>query len=139
MSTTARRQRWWRTNARPLAAALALAGAARAAADDATPPLDTTLLADVTLERVTVTAARPATLPTEISTTIESITGKQDERTINATDAEDALKYVPSLSVRKRYIGDYDNTASSTTPTATATPTPASANSSSSISVPGTA
>jgi iron complex outermembrane receptor protein len=29
--------------------------------------------------------------------------------TINATDAEDALKYLPSLLVRKRYIGDYDH------------------------------
>ena len=28
---------------------------------------------------------------------------------INATDAEDALKYFPSLLVRKRYIGDYDH------------------------------
>ena len=30
-------------------------------------------------------------------------------RTINATDSEDALKYFPSLLVRKRYIGDYDH------------------------------
>ena len=29
--------------------------------------------------------------------------------TINATDSEDALKYFPSLLVRKRYIGDYDH------------------------------
>jgi iron complex outermembrane receptor protein len=111
MSTTARRQRWRRTNARHVAAALALSGAhaACAATDDASSSREATLLADATLERVTVTAARPATLPTEIPTTIESITGKQVERTINATDAEDALKYFPSLSVRKRYIGDYDH------------------------------
>ena len=48
-------------------------------------------------------------MPIEIPTTVESITGKEIERSINATDAEDALKYFPSLSVRKRYIGDYDH------------------------------
>ncbi len=61
------------------------------------------------LERVTVTAARPTTMPIEIPTTIESITGEQVQKSINATDAEDALKYLPSLTVRKRYIGDYDH------------------------------
>ena len=35
--------------------------------------------------------------------------GEQIERTINATDSEDALKYLPSLLVRKRYIGDYNH------------------------------
>ena len=33
----------------------------------------------------------------------------RSRRRINATDAEDALKYLPSLTVRKRYIGDYDH------------------------------
>jgi len=61
------------------------------------------------LERVTVTAGRPTTMPLEIPTTIESVTGAQVEKSINATDAEDALKYLPSLTVRKRYIGDYDH------------------------------
>ena len=61
------------------------------------------------LERVSVTAGRPASMPIEIPTTTESISGKQVEQAINATDAEDALKYFPSLSVRKRYIGDYDH------------------------------
>jgi hypothetical protein len=63
----------------------------------------------VSLDRVDVTASRPSTMPIEIPTTVESITGKEIERSINATDAEDALKYFPSLSVRKRYIGDYDH------------------------------
>ena len=52
------------------------------------------------LERVTVTAGRPTTMPLEIPTTIESVTGAQVEKSINATDAEDALKYLPSLTVR---------------------------------------
>jgi iron complex outermembrane receptor protein len=58
---------------------------------------------------VTVNGARPTSLPTQIPTTIEGITGAQIEDRINAFDSEDALKYLPSLNVRKRYIGDYDH------------------------------
>jgi iron complex outermembrane receptor protein len=62
-----------------------------------------------TLGTITVTSGRPTSLPTQIPTTFESITGAQIAQTINATDSEDALKYFPSLLVRKRYIGDYDH------------------------------
>jgi iron complex outermembrane receptor protein len=58
---------------------------------------------------VTINAGRPTSLPTQIPTTIEGITGAQIEDRINAIDAEDALKYLPSLNVRKRYPGDYDH------------------------------
>jgi len=58
---------------------------------------------------VTVTARRPSSLPTQIPTTIEGISGETVKRTVNATDSEDALKYFPSLNVRKRYIGDFDH------------------------------
>src|SRR4029453_72988 len=75
-------------------------------AQAAEPPL---VVAHHTLERVDITGTRPATLPIEIPTSTESIGGAAIERTINATDAEDALKYFPSLLVRKRYIGDYDH------------------------------
>lgn len=61
------------------------------------------------LEKVIVSGGRPTTLPMQIPTTIEGITGEQVENRINATDSEDALKYFPSLNVRKRYIGDYDH------------------------------
>jgi iron complex outermembrane receptor protein len=61
------------------------------------------------LGTVTVTAIRPTSLPTQIPTTIEGITGTLIAETINAIDSEDALKYFPSLLVRKRYIGDYDH------------------------------
>ena len=57
------------------------------------------------LGSVTVTATRPTSLPSHIPMTIEGITGKQIAETINATDSEDALKYFPSLLVRKRYVG----------------------------------
>jgi iron complex outermembrane recepter protein len=58
---------------------------------------------------VTITGGRPSSLPTQIPTTIEGITGAEVETRINATDSEDALKYFPSLLVRKRYIGDYNH------------------------------
>lgn len=62
-----------------------------------------------TLGTVTVVGTRPTSLPTQIPTTIEGMTGDEIADAINATDAEDALKYFPSLLVRKRYIGDYDH------------------------------
>jgi len=61
------------------------------------------------LGMVTVTSGQPTSLPTQIPTTIEGVTREQIEQTINATDSEDALKYLPSLLVRKRYVGDYNH------------------------------
>lgn len=58
---------------------------------------------------VTITGGQPTSLPTQIPTTMEGITHEQIEQSINATDSEDALKYFPSLLVRKRYIGDYNH------------------------------
>jgi len=62
-----------------------------------------------TAERVIINGDRPSSLPKEIPTTIEGINAKTMEQTINAIDAEDALKYLPSLLVRKRYVGDYNH------------------------------
>ena len=61
------------------------------------------------MEVVMIDGSRPTSLPTQIPTTIEGITGEQIEDRINAIDSEDALKYLPSLNVRKRYEGDYDH------------------------------
>jgi iron complex outermembrane recepter protein len=58
---------------------------------------------------VTVTSGQPTSLPTQIPTTMEGVTAEQIERTVNATDSEDAIKYFPSLLVRKRYAGDYNH------------------------------
>jgi iron complex outermembrane receptor protein len=58
---------------------------------------------------VTITSGQPTSLPTQIPATMESVTREQIARTVNATDSEDALKYLPSLLVRKRYIGDYNH------------------------------
>ena len=61
------------------------------------------------LGMVTVQGTRPTSLPSTIPTTTESISAAEIARTVNATDSEDALKYFPSLLVRKRYIGDYNH------------------------------
>lgn len=66
------------------------------------------------LPTVTVRGGRPTSLPKQIPTTIEGISAKELAETINATDSEDALKYLPSLLVRKRYIGDFNHAVLST-------------------------
>ena len=67
-----------------------------------------------TLGTVVITGSQPTSLPTTIPTTIEGIKREKIEKSINATDSEDALKYMPSLLVRKRYIGDYNHAVLST-------------------------
>ncbi|MQA18665.1 TonB-dependent receptor [Rugamonas rivuli] len=94
-----------KTTMSPLALALLAAFSTFACAEDAPVHL---------LGTVTITGNRPTSLPTQIPTTIEGITQAEIEKTINATDAEDALKYLPSLLVRKRYIGDYNHAVLST-------------------------
>ena len=89
-----------------------LAALACCTASQAHDPADTPPARD--LGTVVVTGRQPTSLPTNIPTTVESITGRQIDETINATDAEDALKYLPSLLVRKRYIGDYNHAVLST-------------------------
>jgi iron complex outermembrane receptor protein len=71
---------------------------------------------------VTVTSGQPTSLPTQIPTTIEGVTREQITHSINATDSEDALKYLPSLLVRKRYIGDYNHAVLSTRASGTGNP-----------------
>ncbi|TXI23652.1 MAG: TonB-dependent receptor, partial [Roseateles sp.] len=61
------------------------------------------------LQLVRVQGSSPTSLPTNIPTTREGITREELARTVNATDSEDALKYFPSLLVRKRYVGDYNH------------------------------
>jgi iron complex outermembrane recepter protein len=76
-------------------------------ARDAPPAAENTMTQSLGV--VTVVARRPSSLPTQIPTTIEGVSGETVKRTVNATDSEDALKYFPSLNVRKRYIGDFDH------------------------------
>ncbi|MBB4845686.1 iron complex outermembrane receptor protein [Paucibacter oligotrophus] len=63
---------------------------------------------------VLISGSAPSSLPNNIPTTLESISAAEIAKSINATDAEDALKYLPSLLVRKRYIGDYNHAVLST-------------------------
>ncbi|MFZ6743410.1 TonB-dependent receptor [Undibacterium sp. JH2W] len=90
---------------RALTAALAAAAPFLPASVQATETAENTS----TAERVIINGDRPSSLPKEIPTTIEGINAKTMEQTINAIDAEDALKYLPSLLVRKRYVGDYNH------------------------------
>jgi iron complex outermembrane receptor protein len=87
-----------RIRLKPLVLLLSLLGGGHAVADEAQP-----------MTVIAINGGRPSSLPTQIPTTIEGITGPQIEERINALDSEDALKYLPSLNVRKRYVGDYDH------------------------------
>lgn len=58
---------------------------------------------------MTVNGGRPTSLPSQLPTTMEGMLREQIEQAVNATDSEDALKYFPSLLVRKRYVGDYNH------------------------------
>jgi iron complex outermembrane receptor protein len=84
------------------AAAVPLAPLAQTAAGDNGVPVKS-------LGVVTVTGSQPTSLPTQIPATMEGVTREQIARSVNASDSEDALKYLPSLLVRKRYIGDYNH------------------------------
>jgi iron complex outermembrane receptor protein len=104
----------------PLRTAFALtlcASAVAALAQEVAPPNGEMPADDTRVEKlgtVTVTGGRVTTLPTTLPTTIEGIQAERIDRVINATDSADALKYFPSLLVRKRYIGDYDHAVLST-------------------------
>ena len=91
-----------------------LAGSAMAQATDPTAVSEDSPERVKSLGVVTVTGGQPTSLPTQIPTTIEGVTREEIETRINATDSEDALKYLPSLLVRKRYIGDYNHAILST-------------------------
>ena len=54
---------------------------------------------------IVVTGQKPATIDNAPATKV-SVTARQIEDQVNATNLEDTLKYLPSLVVRKRHIGD---------------------------------
>lgn len=85
----------------PLSLCMALAFAGGASAQSKNESKD--------LGVVVITSGQASSLPTQIPTTLETVTATQIAETLNAIDAQDALKYMPSLSVRKRYIGDYNH------------------------------
>ncbi len=60
----------------------------------------------VQLPSVVVTEAPPAAEKLQLPPVTESITATRLEETVNALDTEDALKYFPSIFLRKRNNGD---------------------------------
>ncbi|MBI3347642.1 MAG: TonB-dependent receptor [Burkholderiales bacterium] len=104
-----------------LAASLLAASFSALACEDCDPDTHATTTANdetaaprQALGLVTVRGAAATSLPTVIPTTLEGLATADIARSINATDAEDALKYLPSLLVRKRYPGDYNHAVLST-------------------------
>jgi iron complex outermembrane receptor protein len=59
-----------------------------------------------TLPRITVKEAPTTAEKNQLPATTESVTAQRMAESINVVNTEDALKYLPSLIVRKRNIGD---------------------------------
>ena len=57
-------------------------------------------------DATTVDALIISTAVRQTPATQETVTGQQVEQTVNALNVEDTVKYLPSLIVRKRHIGD---------------------------------
>jgi iron complex outermembrane recepter protein len=64
--------------------------------------------ADTELGEVVVSGDKSATsnLPADLPAVSEGISRQQMEESVNVLNTEDALKYLPSIQVRKRFIGD---------------------------------
>lgn len=82
--------------------ALLLPALARAEAD-AVQPL---AVAEVDEQTVVVEALRQRPAPAKSPAIVQTVSAEQLQQTVNLSNTEDALKYLPSLLVRKRYIGD---------------------------------
>ncbi len=78
-----------------LLAGIAFPTAVHAAGDEAAPDQRT----------IIVTGERPAPLE-QPPATIESVDAARLDETVNVVNVEDSLRYLPSLLVRKRHIGD---------------------------------
>ncbi|MBC8087013.1 MAG: TonB-dependent receptor [Phycisphaerae bacterium] len=83
---------------------VALAYSAAALGAQTTPPTDSAVRVEsfrITAERDRKSAITKLTLPASVSITAEKV-----RETVNVVDTEDALKYLPSLFLRKRNNGD---------------------------------
>ena len=91
---------------RPLALAIALlfAGALPASAEDN----------EKQLGEMTVKSSK-APLPRDLPATTEGVTASQINETVNAETTAATLKYLPSIVVRERYIGDRNGIVSTRT------------------------
>jgi iron complex outermembrane receptor protein len=57
-------------------------------------------------EQVVVEGARSVAMRDALPTTVESVTVDDLTNSVNLTNTEDALKYLPDILVRKRHVGD---------------------------------
>ncbi|MEO6354827.1 MAG: TonB-dependent receptor [Burkholderiaceae bacterium] len=89
---------------KPLSAALlaAFAGGALMPAAQAAVSTDS----DTQLQEVVVQGGSAPGVPKELPAVVESVTRQQMADSINVINTEDALKYLPSIQIRKRFIGD---------------------------------
>lgn len=71
--------------------------------------------ADKALPPVEVSAKRSVAEQNHLPVTTESVTARQAADTVNAMTTEDAVKYLPNVLVRSRYIGDTQAPMSSRT------------------------
>lgn len=65
-------------------------------------------IAEKRLDEVVVTAptGTPSPVPASVPAVSEGVTAEQMAESTNVVNTEDALKYLPSLQIRKRFIGD---------------------------------
>ncbi len=70
---------------------------------------------DAQLAPVSVSAGRPLLIPINLPAVTEGVTAKQLQESVNVINTEDAIKYLPSVQVRKRYVGDTNSVVTSRT------------------------
>jgi len=58
-----------------------------------------------TLPELSITASKPA-VPANLPNTVEGVTARQIDESINSVSSAGALLYLPSIHVRERFIGD---------------------------------
>ncbi|MFC3651241.1 TonB-dependent receptor [Dyella humi] len=86
-----------------LASSIAMAQTNQDATTSAHPPKKTTTLAPISVSAPTRV---PPGLAPDFPATQVSVTAAQIDATINAVDVEDAARYMPSIFIRKRNMGD---------------------------------
>jgi iron complex outermembrane receptor protein len=69
--------------------------------------IDGQVFADTGMQSIEVTADRTAAQKYQMPNTVESTTAEKISETVNIIDTPDALKYMPSLMVRKRDSADF--------------------------------
>lgn len=93
-----------RRRSAPLALSLTLLASSIAATEAAAP--DASATKTTTLSGVNVSASPSTGAQPDFPATLISVPAEQIQATINAMDVEDAVKYLPSIFIRKRNFGD---------------------------------